>query len=98
MSLHYTAQIKNFLHEKRDAYEYFSGMGACGDGDFADFACQSLQSFRDMLDNPSLTSEQLAHMLRSGTVMHKGDNPESCWVSFMTGYLSSTQSALNDNC
>lgn len=56
--------------------------------DYADFAGMALGQFKDALCDPDLTREELEKMLRKGMSRHRKSAPDSCWTTFMAGYVA----------
>lgn len=58
------SRLERLLGETDDAYQHYLQCGGHMNGDFADFAVQSINQFQRALKNPSLTAEDLAWALR----------------------------------
>lgn len=58
------SRLERLLGETDEAYKDYVKCGGNLNGDFADFAIQSINSFQRALRNPYLTAEDLAWALR----------------------------------
>ncbi|MCB1531986.1 MAG: hypothetical protein KDJ35_03860 [Alphaproteobacteria bacterium] len=87
MALTVYNRIKSLIEETNDA---FSSCRGAINTDYAEFATMSLSDFKAALEDPRLTSESLVQMLRTGSIEHRSEDPESCWATFMAHYMART--------
>ncbi len=78
-------RIKNLIEETNDA---FASCRGSVNSDYAEFATMSLADFKNALQDPRLTRDDLMKILRTGTTEHKSADPESCWATFMAHYIA----------
>lgn len=79
-------QIKILIEQTGDAFSIFADAHQAN-ADYADFAAQAIAEFRELLGTPELTPHRLSQILRRGSYQHREDAPDSCWASFMAGYV-----------
>ena len=86
--------VEVLLEETHAAYKSYFDYG-CMNADYADYAAMSLSQFKDALQRPDLTREDLARWLRTGMKTHKeGKQALSPWTTFVAHYM---EQASNHN-
>jgi len=82
-NLHY--RIKHLLEETNDAFVSWVG---CMNIYSAAFASMRLSEFKELLDKPEMTGNELRRILREGGKTHKTKDPEGCWATFIADHIS----------
>ena len=76
-------RIRILIEETNDAFACCGAVNA----DYADFAALALTEFKNVLDNPHLTQDQLINILRGGMNKHQDKDPNS-WSVFMAQHVA----------
>lgn len=80
--------LRSVIEETGDAYRtFYSHHNA--NTDFAEFAGMSLPQFKQAMQTPDLTNEDLQSLLRRGMSTHRSSGaPENGWSAFMASYVT----------
>lgn len=78
-------RIKHLIEETNDAFESCAG---CMNIDYAAFASMRLPEFKELLNKPDMTGNELRRILREGRRSHKTTNPDGCWATFIAHHIS----------
>ena len=78
------SRVRSLIEDTNDAYSTFSSVNA----DYASFASLSLSDFQTLLQSPSLTGQKLRKMIRYANLEHRDHNPNSCWSSYLSEYIT----------
>lgn len=81
-----TQKIIELISASDYAYSIFTEMGQANT-DYADFVSLSFHDFKSLLGKPDMTQRQLRHIVRKARTNHRNSAPESCWATFLAGYL-----------
>lgn len=85
--------LRSVIEETEDAYRTFSDYHQAN-ADFAEFAGMALTQFKQAMQTPDLTNEDLQSVLRRGMTNHRASGAsESGWSAFMASYVTR---AMND--
>ena len=78
-------RIKTLIQETNEAFESCAG---CMNIDYAAFASLRLSEFKELLDKPEMTGNELRRILREGGQSQKTKDPEGCWATFVANHIS----------
>ena len=83
-------RVRFIIEEMESAYYAFSEHNYMN-GDYAAFTSMAVAEFRNALDNPALTREQLETMVREGMSKHRSrEGDEANWSRFMASHITRT--------
>lgn len=88
MALKQSNDIKSVITEASNAYKLYL-QNTNLNSDFAEFAALSYNDFCAALGRPDLTQQEVRRLVRKGHLQSLNLPPESCWVTFMAGYITS---------
>jgi len=81
--------IRTVLEETSTAYSTVVDTSGAPNMDFAGYCCHAfLNRFRQSLENPDLSSDQLESLLRRAARKYAADKPEKNWTYVMARYIS----------
>ncbi|MGN7437708.1 MAG: hypothetical protein ACTHOO_03615 [Alcanivorax sp.] len=83
-------RVRVVIEEMESAYAAFSEHNHMN-GDYAAFTSMAVAEFRNVLDNPALTREQLESMVREGMQKHRRrDGDDADWSRFVASHITRT--------
>lgn len=82
-------RIKILIDETNEAFQAYGH----GNADFAHFAQLAISDFRNILQDPQLSSVKLEELIRNASSQHRKTDNETSWSSFMARYIAETANA-----
>lgn len=88
------SSLASALEESRMSYRILHEAGDHPDIDYAGFCSHlALARFKKLLNDPTLTAERLAGMMRMAAHRHQTRDPHISWSLFMADYITRATNA-----
>lgn len=83
------SHIQSVLEESSAVYSMLVDAGGHPNMDYASYCCHlALNRFKKLLNDPTLTADELEGLLRKAARKHAQREPDMEWSQFMAGYIT----------